>query len=233
MKAVLLAAGRGTRLAPITHSVPKILVPLAGRPLLAHQLRYLEENGVTAVAINVYHHADQVLRFLSTYSTRMSISISRETTLLGTAGALKPLADFLDEAFVVLYGDVVTDANLPALMAHHRGKRGVATIAYYDSPNTRDKGVCAFVDDDRLKAFVEKPDRSDGLASVSAGLYALDPAIIELVHEMPSDFGHNVWPRVIAAGMAAYGYRLGGYLRDIGSPGALEAANRDLAREAA
>jgi mannose-1-phosphate guanylyltransferase len=230
VKALLLGAGRGTRLAPLTDKVPKILVPLRGEPLLAHQLRYLERNGVTDVALNVHHHADQVLDFLSSFSTSLAVRVSREPNLLGTAGALIPLKDFLDEPFLLLYGDVVIDENLCHLMDRHHGHIGAtASITYYRAPDGAGKGVCQFAEDGRLTSFVEKPVLAEGPANVSAGLYVLDPSVAQLVDDVPFDFGHDLWPRFLQVGKKAYGYELRGYVKDIGSFDALEEANQDLA----
>jgi mannose-1-phosphate guanylyltransferase len=228
MRAVLLAAGLGTRLAPLTHSIPKILAPLGGRPLLEHQLAYLEQSGVTEIAVNVHHHAGEVIRFLDSYATSLAVRVSHEPRLLGTAGALLPLRDFLTEPFLVLYGDVVTDADLGDLMERHLRLGGVATLAYYRSTETAGKGLLSLASDGRVTSFAEKPEWSRG-SCVSAGLYALSPEALEFVRPGRPDFGHDVWPAVLAAGARVYGYELHGYVRDVGSAEALEAANRDLA----
>jgi mannose-1-phosphate guanylyltransferase len=229
MRAVLLSAGLGTRLAPLTHSIPKILAPLGGTPLLEHQLAYLEQNGVTEVAVNVHHHAEEVIRFLETSETALAIRVSHEPRLLGTAGALLPLSDFLTEPFLVLYGDVVTDADLADFMEHHLRLGGVATLAYYRSTETAGKGLLSLAGDGRVTSFVEKPETSDGLGScLSAGLYALSPEALSFVRPDRPDFGHDVWPAMLAEGARVYGYELHGYLRDVGSAEALDAANRDL-----
>lgn len=227
MRAVLLAAGLGTRLAPLTDSIPKILVPLGGRPLLEHQLAYLEQGGVTEVAVNVHHHAEEVIRFLETSETALRVRVSHEPRLLGTAGALLPLRDFLTQPFLVLYGDVVTDADLPHLMDRHVSLGGVATLTYYRSTETAGKGLVSLRGDGRVTSFAEKPETSDS-SYVSAGLYALSPEALAFVRPDRPDFGHDVWPAMLAEGAAVYGYELRGYIRDVGSAETLEAANRDL-----
>ncbi|HXY86381.1 MAG TPA: NDP-sugar synthase [Gaiellaceae bacterium] len=227
MKAVLLAAGRGTRLAPLTDTTPKILVPLRGRPLLEHQLRYLERNGVAEVGLNLHHHADQVLSFLEGFDTPLSIRVSRERELLGTAGALLSFGDFVGERFVVLYGDVLTDADLVALLEQHRIRGGLATIAYYRSLETAGKGVLELDPDERVTSFAEKSVVRAGEALINAGLYALDSKILAHIHE-GADFGHDLWPASLADGETLWGHELRGYLRDIGSPQALQEAEKDL-----
>lgn len=123
------SARRGTRLAPVTDAIPKILVPFGDRPLLAHQLEYLERNGVRDVAINVSHFRDQVVAFLDEVKTRVAVRVSVEDELLGTVGALLPMRDFLTERFVHLCGDVVTSADPVELVARHDEAGGIATLA--------------------------------------------------------------------------------------------------------
>jgi NDP-sugar pyrophosphorylase family protein len=225
MKAVLLAAGAGTRLAPLTDRVPKVLVPVAGEPLLGRQLRYLAANGVTDVALNVHHLAAEVDRFLDESEPPLRVHVFREDELRGTAGALHPMRDFLAEPFVLLYGDVVTDVDLHGLVA---GARGIATLAYYPSDDVREKGLLELDADGRVVAFVEKPTDGRPSGLVNAGIHVLDPAIHRFVPEH-GDFGFDVWPAVAAANEPIYGSPVGGYVLDVGTHEALAQVERDLA----
>jgi NDP-sugar pyrophosphorylase family protein len=228
MKAVLLAAGRGTRLEPLTHSIPKILAPLDGRPLLDHQLRYLAANGVTEVAINVHHHARQVQRFLDRAGAPLRIHMSYEAELLGTAGALVPLRGFLDETFVVLYGDVVTDTSLPRLVAAHRRAGALATLACVRDELSAAKGLVEVGDSGRVLSFREKVAMPVEGAVVNAGIYILEPEVLNEIEVGFSDFGHDVWPRLVAVGADLRAVVIRDYVRDIGSPEALRDARADL-----
>jgi NDP-sugar pyrophosphorylase family protein len=227
MKAVLLAAGLGTRLAPVSSAIPKILTPVAGEPLLIRQLRFLAASGVTQVAINLHHFAEKVEACLRTVVTPLQVVVYREHQLRGTAGALAPMRDFLTDRFLVLYGDVVTDADLGDFQ---RGSRGIATLAYYRSPEALEKGVIALDDNDRVVSFMEKP-RDGRNGCVNAGVYSLDPDILEFIPET-GDFGFDVWPRVIASGKAIYGREVSGYVLDMGSPIALTQLEADVRRGA-
>jgi NDP-sugar pyrophosphorylase family protein len=234
MKAVLLAAGLGTRLAPMTDSIPKALAPLGGRPLLERQLAYLAREGVTEVGVNVHHHADRVLEFLHRDELPVAVHISHEPELLGTAGALHGLRRFglLDEPFLVLYGDVATDASLGSLRKRHDEVGGIATLAYYRDDAAEGKGVLSLATDGRVEAFVEKPAAATGPVCINAGLYLLDPRIRDYVPHGFADFGLDVFPAALAAGEAIFGHELDGYLRDVGSPESLRAAEEDLAEGA-
>jgi NDP-sugar pyrophosphorylase family protein len=218
LKALLLAAGLGTRMRGAFGDVPKILTPFGGRTLLDHQLDYLAGQGVTEVAVNLHHRADLVLAHLEGRGVRTSV----EDELLGTAGALLPLADFLDEPFFLLYGDVVTDLALDSLRL-----RGIATLACYRSTDLEGKGVLDVDDDLRVTRFVEKGvGRAEGL--VNAGIHVLDPVILDHVPSPPADFGHDVWPRALAAGALVTAAPTGAYVRDVGTPEALAEVERDL-----
>jgi NDP-sugar pyrophosphorylase family protein len=229
MKAVLLAAGRGTRLAPLTDTIPKILVPIAKRPLLDHQLAYLDFYGFTEVAINVHHHAPIVKRALLGTDTRRRIRtvVFEERELLGTAGALLPMRDFLTDTFIVLYGDVLTDTDLRAFLAHHATARASATLAYYRGSETSGKGTLAVDVDGRVRHFAEK-SVSDHGTMINAGLYAVEPTVLDLITPEQSDFGFHIWPAALQAGHRLSGFEITGYVRDIGSPDALAAAEREI-----
>lgn len=229
MKAVLLAAGRGTRLAPLTDSIPKILLPIDGRSLLEHQLNYLAQNGITDIAINVSHHAEQVLTELKRGEATLVRHVSREPRPHGTAAALLAFADFLIEPFIVLYGDVVTDTSLGELMAAHGRKGGIGTLTCYESSETAGKGLLDLDSDGRIVAFVEKPSEPSARGFVNAGVYALDPAVLELITPGRTDFGLDVWPAALAEGRRLYGHRIDDYVCDIGTPQALERIRRDVA----
>jgi NDP-sugar pyrophosphorylase family protein len=223
VKAVVLAAGRGTRLAPLTARVPKILVEVAGEPLLTRQLRYLAAQGVTEVAMNVHHLAEHVRDYLDTADLPVPVHVFEEADLLGTAGALLPMRPLLTEPFVLLYGDVVTDMDLGEL---HERLRGVATLSYYMSTETEGKGVLELDETGRVVAFVEKPSGALGEGAINAGVYALRPEIVGLIP--PSgDFGYDVWPELLQQG-ELYGHRVDAYVADIGSLDALRQVEDDV-----
>jgi mannose-1-phosphate guanylyltransferase len=228
VKAVLLGAGLGTRLAPVTGGVPKILAPVAGEPLLAHQLRYLAGAGVDEVMLNLHHLAEQVLAFLDEFDAPLRVHVSIEDELLGTAGALLPMRSFLDQTFVLQYGDVVTNADLRELLDAHTALGGLATLAYYDTDATQEKGLLELDEGHRVVGFVEKPQQDVPRGHVNAGIYALDPGILEFVPPH-GDFGFDVWPSVTAAGHPIYGHRIDAYLCDIGSGEMLRRVEADLA----
>ena len=196
---------------------PKILAPFGGRTLLDHQLDYLAAQGVDEIAINLHHHADRVLEQLGDRELEVSV----EASLLGTAGALLGFEDISHEPFFVLYGDVVTDLELATLRLD-----GIATLACYPSSDLEGKGVLEVGSDGRVTGFLEKAT-VEGEGLVNAGIYLLAPEILAFI-DPPSDFGHDVFPRALAAGATITAVRTDAYVKDVGTPEALAEAERDL-----
>src|ERR1700690_452762 len=137
MNVMLLAAGRGTRLHSVEPDVPKVLVEIAGEPLLARQLRYLESQGISRVVVNAHHMADKVLAFASKYRGSLDLVVVVERDLLGTAGGVRNALPRLGgDPFIVLYGDVLTNEPLAAMVQRHAQRGAVATLAVYESTET-------------------------------------------------------------------------------------------------
>lgn len=224
---MLLAAGRGTRLQQLGLGVPKVLVDIGGDPLLAHQLRYLEREGVTRVVVNAHHLAEQVVDFARSYAGPVELLTVVEERLLGTAGGVRGALHHFDErSFAVLYGDVLLDASLPAVFAAHRSKGAAATLTAYESDAVLGKGLIEVAADGRVTAFVEK-GRSSGGGLVNAGLYVVDRSLIEaLPPDTELDFGHDVLPAAIDGGKPVFAHLLRSPVLDVGTPEALALARR-------
>jgi NDP-sugar pyrophosphorylase family protein len=222
MKAMILAAGEGTRLSPLTLQTPKVLLPLNGVPLIQYTLAWLRRYGVTEVAINLHHLGEKIKDFLGDGS-RFGVKIvySPEKALLGTAGGVKRLAHFLDDTFAVVYGDVVPDFDLSAMIEFHREKRAVATLALVEVPNPWEVGIVEIDKDGQLVNFMEKPPRGTELGNLgSGGVYVLEEEVLSYIpSEGFCDFAYEIFPKIITLGLPVYGYRLkpDDYLGDIGT----------------
>ena len=216
--AVVLSAGLGTRLRPLTDTCPKPMVPVAGTPLLERTIRHLATHGVTDVCINL-HHLPQVVRGHfpgdTAFGARLHFTVEEE--LLGTAGALNAFREYLGEPFLVWYGDVLSQFDVSAFLRYHEAKGGLATVGLYRVDNPTQ---CGLVDMDalgRITRFVEKPPVAfTDLAN--AGVYACGPGVLDFVAPTGfSDFGNDVFPAMLRAGAALYGYPIEECLIDIGS----------------
>lgn len=232
MKALILCAGEGTRLRPLTLTRPKPMLPLAGRPLLEHLVAYLRHHGICDIAINL-HYLPQVITAHFGDGTRFGVRItySHEERLLGSAGAARRLESFFsDQPFVVLYGDVLTDTPLEPLLAQHAAMRAALTMALYRVPDPWRAGIVELDGAGRVVRFVEKPAPDHVFSDLAnAGIYVVSPEVLNLVPPAePYDFGHDLLPRLLAAGMPVYGLVASGYVLDIGDPQRYAQAEQDL-----
>jgi dTDP-glucose pyrophosphorylase/phosphoheptose isomerase len=221
MKAMILAAGEGTRLRPLTEHCPKPMLPVGGRPLLEHLLKLLRSHGVREVAINLHYRPEAVTSHFGDGSgLGMKIAYSHEKQLLGTAGALRRMASFLDDTFIVLCGDLLTDTDLTSLAEFHRWRGAVATTALHRVEEPGRAGLVDAAPDGRIFRFEEKPPRSRRFTNLAcAGIYVFEPPVLaEIPEGRPSDLDHDLFPCLINKGLPVYGLEGVGQVLDIGSP---------------
>lgn len=220
MKAIILAAGEGTRLRPLTYEKPKIMLPIAGRPMLEYMIASLRHHGIREIAINLSHLPQAVMDWLGDGS-RLDVHVvySLEKKPLGTAGALTRLKSFFDETFVVFYGDMLTDLDYGALERYHRSKGGLATVTLFEVDDPRAYGIVEIGDEKRILRFVEKPAPGTTTSNLAnAGIYVVEPRIIDYIpDETFYDFGFNVFPDVLAKGEKMYGYITDATILDAGT----------------
>ena len=246
MKAFILAAGKGTRLGALTTATPKPMLPINGEPLLAHTVAWLSSHGITQIAMNL-HHAPEVIPayFGDGHNFGVSIVYSREETLLGTAGAARRLAPFLDERFVVIYGDVFSNLDLTELEEFHaerlRDARGpgamsevpAATLALYRVSNPTECGLVDVDINGRVRRFVEKPPAHLAFTDLAnAGIFICEPATLALVPaEAPFDFSHELFPAMLAEKMPLFARPIAAheFVIDIGTAAAYQRAQGQYA----
>ena len=229
MNAMVLAAGRGTRLAELDLGVPKALVEIGGEPLLARQLRYLHANGVRRVVVNAHHLSEAIESFAREYRSAggPELVVLVEPALLGTAGGVRNALDQLGEqAFVVLYGDVLFEEPLEPLVRAHRERGALATLAVYDSDSLEGKGVISADPSGRITGFIEHGDFGPGERGlVNAGLYVIEPALLATLEPgVEADFGHDVFPAALARGEHLDAHMLAAPVLDVGTPADLRRA---------
>ncbi len=237
-QALILAAGEGTRLRPLTLDRPKPMVPINGQPLLEHTVKWLRGYGVRDVAINLNYCPDVITHHFQDGSAfDVRIYYSYENPILGTAGAVRKLDGFLRGGpLVIVYGDVLTDLDLSALLAFHHDKALAdpalgATLSLYHVPNPTEVGLTGLDENGRITRFVEKPKREDVFTDLAnAGILILEPHVIPTIPpDTFYDFGHDLFPRMLQAGTSIYGWVIpdGTYLLDIGSPEKYAQAQRE------
>ena len=230
-KAMVLAAGEGTRLRPLTLETPKPLIPIAGIPLIEHILRWLASHGIHEAAINLCHRGDKIRAYLGEVTDiGMKIVYSQEDNLLGTAGGVKKMEPFFDGTFIVFYGDNLTDFDLTAMIEYHYEKVAAATIAVFETPRPWEAGILKLNEDKTVVKLVEKPQPDAGLGNLAnGGVYILERDILQYIPEGFADFAYDVFPRVLEAGLPVYGYQLSkdDYFIDIGTMVNYNKANTD------
>ena len=233
MKAMILAGGMSTRLYPLTHQVPKPLVPVAGEPITAQILRYLRSFGIHEVAINVHYHADQILeRFGDGSEFGVRLHYLHEEKLMGSAGAVKQMENFFrDDDFVVIGCDDLTDLDLESVVKFHKERGAMATIALYEAETVEQYGVVITDESGRITDFQEKPPRgTEHSHLVNTGIYCFDPAIFSHIAAGTFiDFGKDVFPALQRANSAFYGLLMpGAYWCDIGTFPEYRRASNDV-----
>lgn len=215
MQALILVGGEGTRLRPLTETVPKAVMPLAGRPFLSYMIDWLGHHGVDEVVLACGFKADQVRDVLGEGGTPR-LRYVEEPEPLGTAGAIKFAAEELSGRFLALNGDVLTDLDLTALMSFHERRGSRATLGLYPVQDATGYGLVRRGDDGAVLEFLEKPEQP-GAGEINAGTYVLEHAVLDLVPdgEMVS-IERDVFPPMIGEGL--YAIPLDGYWMDIGTP---------------
>ncbi len=231
MKAVVLAGGKGTRLGLTDR--PKAMVPVAGVPLLERIVANARASGVAEFVFLTGHLAGVIEdHFGDGSGFGVRIEHVREATPLGTAGAVLAARHLLEEPFAVLYGDTLLDVDLARMAAFQRRSGALGTLFVHPNDHPHDSDLVEADEDGRILRFLSKPHLADALLPnlVSAALYVLDPAAIDFIPAAcASDWGHDVFPAIVAAGRPLAAYRSVEYIKDLGTPARLARGEADLA----
>jgi NDP-sugar pyrophosphorylase family protein len=220
-KAMIMAAGLGTRLLPLTELTAKPMVPILNRPVMEHILRLLVRHGVREVAVNLHYHPEVIRQYFgdgSRYGVEMHYRAERD--LLGTAGGVGSFREFLgDDAFLVISGDALTDIDLTAFARAHTQTGGIGTMAVMNVDDPSRYGVVVPDDRGRVVGFQEKPSREVALSHLcNCGIYAFDPRVFEYIPaDRFVDFAQHVFPALLAADESLHAWHLDGYWNDVGN----------------
>ena len=215
VNAMVLAAGLGTRLRPLTYEIPKPMVPVLDRPVMAHIIDLLDRHGIERVIANLHWFPDTIKGY---FGERLSYRYEPE--LLGTAGGVRNCSDFFgDESFLVISGDALTDIDLDRFARRHRESGGIATLAVKPVADTREYGVVLHVAGGRISGFQEKPDPAEALSNLgNCGIYMFEPEIFDHFPAAdPVDWANDVFPALLEADVPFHIHELEEYWNDIGS----------------
>jgi mannose-1-phosphate guanylyltransferase/mannose-1-phosphate guanylyltransferase/phosphomannomutase len=221
MKAMLLAAGLGTRLRPLTYELPKPMVPILGRPVMEHILRLMAQHGFDDVVANLHYFPDLIRdRFGDGSDYGVRLVYSYEPELMGTAGGVRNVRDhFGGETFLIISGDALTDVDLTALWNTHKEKGGIATLSLKPVDDPSQLGVVIVNEDGRIQGFQEKPDAAEALSNLgNCGIYVFEPEIFDYFPEPEFvDWAMDVFPRLLEEDVSFYGHEVREYWNDVGS----------------
>ena len=227
MQALILAGGEGTRLRPLTETVPKTVLPLAGRPFTAYTIDWLERHGVDEVVLSCGYLAEE-MREVARRGNGSDLTFAVEPRPLGTAGAIKFCESMLAERFFVLNGDVLADLDLGALLAQHESAGARATIALHPVDDPTSYGLVRRSENGEITEFVEKPDPGEiDTDEINAGAYLLEHSVLDLIPpEREVSIERETFQELVGQGL--YGKRLDGYWVDIGTPERFRQASWDI-----
>jgi mannose-1-phosphate guanylyltransferase len=225
---MVLAAGLGTRLRPLTNEITKPMVPVLDRPVMAHILDLLEHHGFEDVIANLHYFPESIKQY---FGERLSYRFEPE--LLGTAGGVRGCADFFGEdSFVVISGDALTDIDLSAFAARHREAGGIATLAVKKVSDTREYGVVLHDRDGRITGFQEKPSPEEALSDLgNCGIYIFSPEIFDYFPDRPFvDWAQDVFPALLENDIPFHIHEVREYWNDVGSLAELRQGTFDALR---
>jgi NDP-sugar pyrophosphorylase family protein len=231
VKAMIMAAGLGTRLYPLTGRTAKPMVPILNRPVMEHMLKLLHRHGVTEVAANLHYHPDEIRRYFGGgRALGVELRYNLEEELLGTAGGVGEFRRFFaDDTFVVVSGDGLTDIDLTAFVAAHRAAGGMATMAVKQVDDPSHYGVVVHDDELRVHGFQEKPARHEARSDLcNCGIYAFEPAIFDHVppHQFV-DWAKDVFPALLRDHVPFHVWPMHGYWNDVGNIEQYRSSNFD------
>ncbi len=230
MKAIILAGGEGRRLRPLTDKLPKPMLPIMNEPLMAHILQLLKKHNITEIGVTLHYKSEQIIEhFKDGEDYGVRLTYFHDTEPRGTAGCLKQAKSFIDDDFLVISGDIVTDSDLTEAIAFHKEKNAVTTLLLKETDNPTDFGVVVTNDDGKIEHFYEQPDwnevRSD---TINTGIYVMKPEILSLIPDGYCDLAHNLFPLLLHKNIPIFGYTMQGYWRDISHVESYQACHRDI-----
>jgi len=226
MKAFLLAAGLGTRLRPITDMLPKCLVPVAGKPMLAYWFDLFRKHGITEVLINLNHLPDQVRKFVAENDENIKVTLIYEETLLGSLGTILKNKSYIEseESFFIFYADTLTNVDLGDMLSIHKSSGKPFTMGLFHTDNPSSCGIAELDENNTIIGFEEKPAKPKSTLA-NAGLYIMNTSLlneIKLSQDKLLDIGYDLLPTLVSN---MTGYKHINFVLDIGTHNNLSRAN--------
>lgn len=220
MKAVIMAGGQGARLRPLTCNIPKPMMPILDKPVMEYAIELLKKNGITDIAITLQYLSDDIVSYFEN-GKRFGVNLNyfMEEYPLGTAGSVKNAEKFLDDTFIVLSGDALTDIDISKAISYHKKKNAIGTLVLKEVPVPLEYGVVVTDKEGKVTGFLEKPSWSEVFSDkVNTGIYILEPEIFNYYQQNQKfDFSNDLFPILLNNNEPIYGYIAQGYWCDIGN----------------
>jgi D,D-heptose 1,7-bisphosphate phosphatase len=222
MKIVIIAGGKGTRIAEVANEIPKAMIPVDGKPVIEYQIELAKRYGFTDFIFIIGHLGEQIETYFGDGSAwNVEIKYFKETQALGTAGALAYLTEDLQEDFFVFYGDTVMDIDLDKILNYHQVNQADATLLVHPNDHPYDSDIVDVDENGRVKRFYNKPHPAGFISKnlVNAALFIFSPKILENIEKgVKSHIESNVLPKCLNQNMSLYGYISPEYIKDMGTP---------------
>ncbi|NLT94639.1 MAG: NTP transferase domain-containing protein [Clostridia bacterium] len=234
MKAIIMAGGKGTRLKPLTCTKPKPMVYLANNPVMTHTIELLKKHGITDIGVTLQHMSSQIMDYYADGKDfGVNLKYFIEEIPLGTAGSVKNAQEFLDDTFLVISGDGLTDIDLKKAIQFHKEKKSLATLILTSVGNPLEYGIVVTKETGEIIKFLEKPSWGEVFSDkVNTGMYILEPEVLDFIPaETFYDFSKNLFPLLMDKGITLYGFNGEGYWCDIGNCQAYLEAHIDILME--
>ncbi len=231
MKAVVMAGGFGTRIQPLTHSVPKPMLPILNRPMMQHIIEKVRDAGIKDIVILLYFKPEVIKDYFKDGSEfGVNIEYVLPDNDYGTAGAVKCAEKFLNEEFIVVSGDLVTDFDLSEIIAFHKKKESLLTITLTPVADPLQFGVVISSPEGKIQRFLEKPSWGEVFSdTINTGIYILEPSVLDYIPEGANfDFAKDLFPALMKAGITLWACSVKGYWRDVGNPESYRDVQKDL-----
>lgn len=230
MQAIIMAGGKGTRIRPITDTIPKLLLTLNNKPLIDYIINHLKKNGCRNIVISTGYLGSKVRKYIDQKDYGVSINLSTEKKLLGTGGALNLIKNTFEEDFFLLYGDVYTNINLRNLFEFHKKRNAVVSAVIHPSEHPEDSNLVEFNSNFRITKILRKPHAQIPQNPHNlAALYVVSRDVKKyLLTKTPYDFEHDLLTKLLDENVPIYGYNTGELIMDIGTPERLKKAERLL-----
>lgn len=231
MKAVILCGGLGTRLRPLTDTIPKPMIEVGGKPVLEHLILLCKKYGITDIYLAAFYLPEVIREYFGDGKNwGVDITVSVENTQMGSAGALKLLEEKLDETFVVLNGDVLTDINIDQMYRFHREKGATTTVLLHESTHPFDSELVEMDIHKQIKNFLPPPKQGEKFNNITkSGTVIFEPEIFKFIPDNKVySIEKDLVPNLISKGFPVYGYFSNEYSKDMGTPERLEQVKKDF-----